>query len=244
MAESGRFEIGDRSRRSPCRHQNLDCPGSGEGFAGCGRRQSGGPKRLAEVVLDAPGAVAILREVIGNARLARDPRGGCRGCRVARREPAAAQQAHDSGRFLPGRGTTGRVADQHADRRVLGEQMGRASGRGRRRERRGPRGFGQRRRCEGRRGRHVQRLTAVRHGRGRRWQRGWCRLAAGSRPGLSNHRNGREFERCANTWTVLVAGAASARTRRRLLRRPAPKRMGLAPAASTGRGSKAGHRPR
>ncbi|PZR88402.1 MAG: hypothetical protein DLM68_07390 [Hyphomicrobiales bacterium] len=58
LARSGRFETGDQSRMSPCRHQNLDCPGAGEGFAGCRRRQPRGHERLAEVVLDAPGAIA------------------------------------------------------------------------------------------------------------------------------------------------------------------------------------------
>jgi hypothetical protein len=176
---------------------------AGEGRAACRWRQPGGSEPLAEVVLDASGAVAILREEIGDAGLASDPRGGCR---VARREPAAAQQAHDTGRLLPGRGTAGRVGDQDPDRRVVGEQLGRVSERGRRLRRGGPRGFGQRRRRDGRRRRQVQRLTALRRGRGPSLELGWCRLDLGSRRGLGNHRNGREFERRADTWAVLGAG--------------------------------------
>jgi transposase len=52
MAESGRFETGDRSRTSPCRHPNLDCPGAGEGFARCRRRQPGGTEPCADGVRD------------------------------------------------------------------------------------------------------------------------------------------------------------------------------------------------
>jgi hypothetical protein len=125
MAESSRFEIGGPLRRSPCRHQNFDCPWAGEWRAGSRPRQPGGPEPFAEVVFDAPGAVAILREEIVDAGLARDPHGGCR---VARRESAAAQQAHDPGRLLPGRSNAGRVPDQHPDRRVVGEQLERVFG--------------------------------------------------------------------------------------------------------------------